>query len=71
MEKAIASWKPVKTEADPTTNFWTVYKSVADEHDDEMVKKYVADLDTSLLFVSVFAPLGYLIRLNHILLSLC
>ena len=52
LEKAIASWKPATAEVDPTTNFWTVYKKVADEHDNEMVSKYIADLDTSLLFVS-------------------
>ena len=37
------------------THFWTVYKKVADEHDSDMVAKYVGDLDTSLLFVSMFA----------------
>jgi len=68
LEKAIASWKPTTTKTDPTTNFWTVYKRVADEYDNDMVSKYVGDLDTSLLFVSAFASLAYLIRMNQILL---
>ena len=53
---------------DPTTNFWTAYKKVADEHDSDLVSKYVGDLDTSLLFVSTFMSLARLIRLNRILL---
>jgi hypothetical protein len=67
LEKAIANWKPGRIEADPITNFWTVYKKVADEHDTDVVSKYIGDLDTSLLFVSVFTLLTPLIRLNRIL----
>jgi len=66
LEKAIANWKPEKVEPDPTTNFWTVYKKVADEYDTEMVSKYVTDLDNSLLFVSSFASLRFRIRLNRV-----
>jgi len=58
LEKAIANWKPDNGEPDPTTNFWTVYKKVAGEYDDEMVKRYVTDLDNSLLFVSAFPSPG-------------
>jgi hypothetical protein len=54
LEGAIAKWKPGRIKTDPTTNFWTVYKKVADEHDTDIVSKYVGDLDTSLLFVSMF-----------------
>ena len=68
MEKAIATLKPAKIKTDPTTNFWTIYKKVADEHDNDLVSKYVGDLDTSLLFVSMFTSLACLIRLNQILL---
>ena len=51
-EKAIANHcKPAAIKANPTTSFWSVYKKVADEHDNDMVTKYVEDLDTSLLFV--------------------
>ena len=53
-EKAITSLKPTKLKSNPTTHFWTVYKKVADEHDNDLVSKYVGDLDTSLLFVSAF-----------------
>ena len=57
-EKAVANLKPAKIKTDPTTNFWTVYKKVADEYDDDLVAKYVGDLDTSLLFVSTFISLA-------------
>ena len=66
-EKAIADWKPDKIGTDPTTNFWTIYKKVADEYDNDLVSKYVGDLDTSLLFVSPFTSLVPLIFLNHVL----
>ena len=59
MEKAISNWKSGGVETDPTTNFWSIYKKVADEHDNDMVSGYVGDLDTSLLFVSVLGPLEY------------
>ena len=49
-------------------DFWTVYKKVADEHDNDLVSKYVGDLDTSLLFVSPFTPPARLIRPNQIIL---
>ncbi|KAF9649361.1 hypothetical protein BDM02DRAFT_3094942, partial [Thelephora ganbajun] len=45
----------MKIKTDPTTNFWTVYKKVADEHDNDLVSKYVGDLDTSLLFAGLFS----------------
>jgi hypothetical protein len=57
LEGAIANWKPARVKTDPTTNFWTVYKKVADEHDNDMASKYLGDLDTSLLFVSVLTSL--------------
>jgi len=68
LEKAIANWKSGEVKTDPTTNFWTVYKKVADEHDNDMVSGYVGDLDTSLLFVSVLTFLARLIRLNQVLI---
>ena len=55
------------TETSPTTNFWTVYKKVADEHDNEMISKYVGDLDTSLLFVSTSPSLALLVILSRAL----
>ena len=67
LEKAIANCKPEKVEPDPTTNFWTVYKEVADEYDNQMMSRYVTELDNSLLFVSPFPSLGCHIRLNQVL----
>jgi len=67
LEKAISTWKPARIKTDPTTNFWTVYKKVADEHDTDLVSKYVGDLDTSLLFVSAVTSLARPIRLNDVL----
>ena len=55
-ENTIASLKPTKLKTDPATHFWTVYKKVADEHDHDLLSKYVGDLDTSLLFVSAVTP---------------
>ena len=65
MEEAITSWKTGRIKTDPATNFWTVYKKVADEHDDDVVSKYVGDLDTSLLFVRTFTSLVRLLSLNQ------
>ena len=65
LEKAITNWKPTRT--DPATNFWTVYKKIADEHDNDLVSKYVGNLDTSLLFVSASVPFACLIYLNQVL----
>ena len=64
LEKAIENWKPGRIKTNPATNFWTVYKRVADEHDNDLVSKYVGDLDTSLLFVSAFTSLARLISLK-------
>ena len=66
-EKAIADWKPDKIGTDPTTNFWTIYKKVADEYDNDLVNKYVGDLDTSLIFVSLSSALIPFIHLSHVL----
>ena len=66
LETAIANWKPTKIETDSTTNFWTVYKKVADEHDHDLISKCVGDLDTSLLFVSPFTHPARPVRLNKI-----
>ena len=56
-EKGIAGLKSAELKPDPSTHFWTVYKEAADEHDKDLVSKYVGDLDNSLLFVSAFMPL--------------
>jgi hypothetical protein len=54
LEKVITELKPTPTSVDPATNFWTVYKKVADEHDSDLLSKYAEDLDNSLVFVSIF-----------------
>ena len=43
---------PVTHAVDPATAFWTVYKKVAGEYDDDLVSEYVGNLDISLIFVS-------------------
>ncbi|KAF9782757.1 hypothetical protein BJ322DRAFT_1009072, partial [Thelephora terrestris] len=58
LEKSIAEWNPHKLKTDPTTNFWTVYKKVADEHDNDLLNKYAGDLDTSLLFAGLFSAVA-------------
>jgi hypothetical protein len=65
-EKAIAIRKPRKIKTDPTTNFWTVYKEVADGYDTDLVSKYAGDLDTSLVFVSAFMSPTCLTCLNKL-----
>ena len=54
----------MRIQTDSTTNFWTAYKKVADEHDHDLISKCAADLEASLLFVSVFTSLVRPIRLN-------
>lgn len=68
LEKAVTDLKPPPNNVDPTTDFWTVYKKVADEHDSDLVSKYAGDLDNSLLFVSTSASLARLVILNRVLL---
>ena len=57
-----------KPKTDPATQFWTVYRGVTDEHDEDLVSKYVEDLSNSLIFVSMFNVLAYSIHLNRFLL---
>jgi hypothetical protein len=66
LNKAITDLNLEQKSVDPVTQFWTVYRKVAEEHDNDMVAKYVGDLDTSLLFVSVFmtASVSYLLKLD-------
>ena len=67
LEKEIANYRPATVNTNPTTNFWTVYKKVADEHDNDMISKCVGDLDTSLRFVRASVSLARLVILNRIL----
>jgi hypothetical protein len=61
LENVIKELKTTPTDINPATNFWTVYKKVADEHDGDMIDKYSGDLDTSLLFVSTFISIVHLV----------
>ena len=45
--------------ADPQERFWTIYRAAAEEFDNEFLKKYHGDMDTSMIFVSVF-PSNYM-----------
>jgi len=65
-EKAIADCKPKNIKTSPITKFWTAYKEVGKEYDNDLASKYVGDLDNSLLFVSPFLSLAPLILLSHV-----
>ncbi|KAJ7802139.1 hypothetical protein B0H14DRAFT_3884747 [Mycena olivaceomarginata] len=52
-ETANINTQPANT--DIKTNFWTLYKTLADEQDKEFVKKYSADLENSLIFAGLFS----------------
>ena len=69
LEKIFASDKPAGTKTNPTANFWATYKKVADEYDNDMISKYVGDLDTSLLFVSTSTSPVFHARLNLVFSS--
>ncbi|KAF9778758.1 hypothetical protein BJ322DRAFT_991366, partial [Thelephora terrestris] len=43
---------------DPAKTFWNVYKEVTDEHDNDLLKKYAGDLDTSLIFAGLFSAVA-------------
>ncbi|KAJ7794777.1 hypothetical protein B0H14DRAFT_2217346, partial [Mycena olivaceomarginata] len=35
--------------------FWNMYKTLADEHDKELLQRYSTDLDTGLIFAGLFS----------------
>jgi len=41
-----------KGAGDDRSRFWTVYKKVADEHDNEFFERHDSDMDIVLIFVS-------------------
>ncbi|KAJ7447485.1 hypothetical protein FB451DRAFT_973580, partial [Mycena latifolia] len=43
---------------DNRTSFWGLYKTLADEYDKEFLQKYMADLDTSLIFAGLFSAVA-------------
>ncbi|KAJ7312998.1 hypothetical protein DFH08DRAFT_821824 [Mycena albidolilacea] len=46
--------KPPPT-TDKKTVFWNMYKTLADEHDKELLQRYSTDLDTALIFAGLFS----------------
>ncbi|KAJ7836638.1 hypothetical protein B0H14DRAFT_3460530 [Mycena olivaceomarginata] len=46
--------KPLPT-TDKKSAFWSAYKTLADEHDKELLQRYSTDLDTSLIFAGLFS----------------
>ena len=47
--------EPLRTN-DPRTDFFTVYRRESEEFDRDYARKYDDDLNTSLIFVSLHAP---------------
>ncbi|KAJ6599827.1 hypothetical protein DFH09DRAFT_901780, partial [Mycena vulgaris] len=43
---------------DKKTEFWNVYKPLADEHDKGFMEKYSTDLDTCLIFAGLFSAVS-------------
>ncbi|KAJ6523437.1 hypothetical protein DFH09DRAFT_198643, partial [Mycena vulgaris] len=43
---------------DKKTEFWNLYKPLADEHDKEFLEKYSTDLDTCLIFAGLFSAVS-------------
>ncbi|KAF7345613.1 hypothetical protein MVEN_01580300 [Mycena venus] len=56
LRQAVEELKPKPAPAtDKKTRFWTAYKTLADEHDKELLQRYSTDLDTSLIFAGLFS----------------
>ncbi|KAJ6564186.1 hypothetical protein B0H19DRAFT_844768, partial [Mycena capillaripes] len=43
---------------DKRTEFWTAYKKLAEEFDEDFQRKYGNDLDTSLIFAGLFSAVS-------------
>ncbi|KAJ6599924.1 hypothetical protein DFH09DRAFT_1070610 [Mycena vulgaris] len=52
---AVEALKPKAPATDEKTNFWNLYKSLADEHDKEFQQRHSTDLDASLIFAGLFS----------------
>ena len=42
--------------SDPRQRFWMIYRTAAEEFDNEFLKKYDGDMNTSMIFVSPSLP---------------
>ncbi|KAJ7154536.1 hypothetical protein C8R46DRAFT_439593 [Mycena filopes] len=58
LQEAIEGLKPKVVTTDKKTRFWNAYKTLADEHDQELLQKYGTELDTSLLFSGLFSAVS-------------
>ncbi|KAF8200564.1 hypothetical protein K438DRAFT_1582645, partial [Mycena galopus ATCC 62051] len=58
--KAVEALKPQPHSpgTDKKIAFWTAYKTLADEFDKEIQRKYGDDLDTSLIFAGLFSAVS-------------
>ncbi|KAJ7670677.1 hypothetical protein DFH06DRAFT_140384, partial [Mycena polygramma] len=58
LQMTVEALRPKPTTTDKKTNFWNLYKTLADEHDREFLQKYSTDLDTSLIFAGLFSAVS-------------
>ncbi|KAJ6599769.1 hypothetical protein DFH09DRAFT_1271409 [Mycena vulgaris] len=58
LQTAVEGIRPKIPATDNKTNFWNLYKTLADEHDKEFLEKYSTDLDTSLIFAGLFSAVS-------------
>ena len=54
--------RPVETTNNARVDFYNKFKRAADEYDDNFVRKYGGDLDTTLIFVSFLPGLSFSFR---------
>ncbi|KAJ6525964.1 hypothetical protein B0H19DRAFT_1197548 [Mycena capillaripes] len=55
LRHAVEALKLRPPATDKKTAFWNAYKTLADEHDRELLQRYSTDLDTSLIFAGLFS----------------
>ncbi|KAJ7484170.1 hypothetical protein FB451DRAFT_1027999, partial [Mycena latifolia] len=58
LQTAVEKIQPKPPAKEKKTNFWNLYKTLADEHDKEFLEKYSSDLDTSLIFAGLFSAVS-------------
>ncbi|KAJ7709428.1 hypothetical protein B0H16DRAFT_1745828 [Mycena metata] len=58
LKKTLEALKKQPQSMDKKTTFWTAYKTLADEFDKELQRKYGDNLDTSLIFAGLFSAVS-------------
>ncbi|KAJ6599819.1 hypothetical protein DFH09DRAFT_1504015 [Mycena vulgaris] len=58
LQRAVEGLRPKQPVMDKKTEFWNLYKPLADEHDKELLEKYSTDLDTCLIFAGLFSAIS-------------